>query len=209
MYDTSTARWMSRDPLGFEGSGINIYEYVRSSPATLIDPSGQKLVETCAKKCAGYQRGNAVFDVVVSHHFLDIEGVGLGFFEQDLNACGTGVWRKDDLRTYPPTDDYRKVPAGDWYSICEPIKVQDYCFDPSVFCTILKACVAKAQANPGNYCVVNRNCNTEITRCVREALEASLKVKGGWAEYCKGQSGWFPVRPIPPGDYGPPPWNQQ
>ena len=39
-YNPATARWMSRDPLGYEGSQWNLHEYVRSNPVVFVDPSG-------------------------------------------------------------------------------------------------------------------------------------------------------------------------
>ncbi len=38
-YDTSTGRWLSRDPAG-ENSGTNIYEYVMDIPTQMLDPDG-------------------------------------------------------------------------------------------------------------------------------------------------------------------------
>jgi RHS repeat-associated protein len=42
-YDTSTGRFLSEDPIGFE-SGNNFYAYVRNEPLGLIDPSGEDSV---------------------------------------------------------------------------------------------------------------------------------------------------------------------
>lgn len=39
-YDIASARWMSRDPLGYEASQWNLYKYVRQNPSSLGDPSG-------------------------------------------------------------------------------------------------------------------------------------------------------------------------
>jgi len=38
-YDPATGRFLQRDPMGIDG-GINVYEYVSSSPVTLVDPEG-------------------------------------------------------------------------------------------------------------------------------------------------------------------------
>ena len=40
MYDPTTARWTSPDPIGFEQSQTNLYQYVSSRPTILEDPSG-------------------------------------------------------------------------------------------------------------------------------------------------------------------------
>jgi RHS repeat-associated protein len=39
-YDSSTGRFLSEDPAGFVGSGLNLYPYVHGNPASLSDPSG-------------------------------------------------------------------------------------------------------------------------------------------------------------------------
>jgi len=40
MYDAVGGRFVSRDPIGFEGSKWNLHEYVGSRPPSLLDPSG-------------------------------------------------------------------------------------------------------------------------------------------------------------------------
>jgi RHS repeat-associated protein len=39
VYDPSTGRWLSRDPLG-ESAGLNLYAYVGGNPVSLYDPKG-------------------------------------------------------------------------------------------------------------------------------------------------------------------------
>lgn len=39
-YDASTARWMTRDPIGFDGGQFNLYEYSASDPINRTDRSG-------------------------------------------------------------------------------------------------------------------------------------------------------------------------
>jgi len=40
-YDSSLGRFISRDPIGYEGSRWNLYEYVNSGPTINTDPSGK------------------------------------------------------------------------------------------------------------------------------------------------------------------------
>ncbi len=42
-YDATLGRFLSRDPIGFDG-GLNLYEYAGSSPVTYTDPDGLKFV---------------------------------------------------------------------------------------------------------------------------------------------------------------------
>ena len=39
-YDASVGRWLSEDPIGFEGGDANLYRYVGNSPTMYVDPSG-------------------------------------------------------------------------------------------------------------------------------------------------------------------------
>ncbi len=42
-YDASTGRWMSKDPIGFEGEDDNFYSYVESDPIDYFDFDGLRL----------------------------------------------------------------------------------------------------------------------------------------------------------------------
>lgn len=39
-YDAETGRWMSKDPIGFNGGDTNLYGYVLQDPVNFVDPSG-------------------------------------------------------------------------------------------------------------------------------------------------------------------------
>ena len=45
-YDPKLGRFISRDPIGFEGSKWNLYEYVDSNPTNMLDPTGLRC--TCS-----------------------------------------------------------------------------------------------------------------------------------------------------------------
>ncbi len=39
-YDPGVGRWITKDPLAFEGDGPNLYAYVENDPVNSFDPSG-------------------------------------------------------------------------------------------------------------------------------------------------------------------------
>jgi RHS repeat-associated protein len=42
-YDPETGRFISEDPIGFEGGDVNLYVYVGNNPIGAIDPNGQDI----------------------------------------------------------------------------------------------------------------------------------------------------------------------
>lgn len=46
MYDPTVGRWLSLDPIGFEGNDTNLYRYVGNEPVTHIDPTGFVEIKT-------------------------------------------------------------------------------------------------------------------------------------------------------------------
>lgn len=48
-YDSETGRWLSRDPMLFQGADTNLYQYVMADPVNLIDPSGLVFQRLIAK----------------------------------------------------------------------------------------------------------------------------------------------------------------
>ena len=71
-YDVQLQRFISRDPIGFEG-GLNLYEYARSRPSSLIDSFG--LEPRSATICTGVGYRSGLWWSGVPEH--DPEGEGL------------------------------------------------------------------------------------------------------------------------------------
>jgi len=43
MYDAVAGRFLTRDPIGYEGSEWSLYEYARSAPTVYVDPEGNRI----------------------------------------------------------------------------------------------------------------------------------------------------------------------
>jgi RHS repeat-associated protein len=59
MYDAEIGRFVSRDPIGFEGSQWSLYEYVSSSPSVYNDPTGMFLGWGYGNYCDWSLRGQS------------------------------------------------------------------------------------------------------------------------------------------------------
>ncbi len=77
-YDPRTGRFVSQDPIGFEG-GLNFFEYVFSNPATLIDPFGLD-VQICHRPMRGMPN--------VSHAYVYSTRAKVGY-----GLGPRGVWK--------------------------------------------------------------------------------------------------------------------
>ena len=64
-YDPKLGRFISRDPIGFEGSKWNLYEYVKAKPTVLTDPTGLQHRDVCVAQ--SWEIGKwRTFDAVVT-----------------------------------------------------------------------------------------------------------------------------------------------
>lgn len=57
-YDPAIGRFLSEDPIRFNGGDINLYPYVMNNPVNLTDPTGEGVILFVA--CAAGQLGNAI-----------------------------------------------------------------------------------------------------------------------------------------------------
>jgi RHS repeat-associated protein len=123
-YDPSVQRFISEDPIGFEGGTINLYEYANNNPLLFIDPSGESV-----KLCYRALRGKKYRVGPFHHSYLEVNGTIYGFHPENDNAYDSG-----SVQTEEPGQD---IKCGD------PLK----CVDDS--CVLKK--INETKNNPPNY----------------------------------------------------------
>jgi RHS repeat-associated protein len=101
-YDAATGRFISTDPIGFDGGDGNLYRYAGNSPVAYTDPSGHSAFSKILK-----QVGGATASLGLSGEFgggsigsLELTGglgLGLGAFGAGLVLAGFGLelWNSD------------------------------------------------------------------------------------------------------------------
>jgi hypothetical protein len=203
MYCSTTGTFLQRDPLSSSGIEVlyddnyvtsrlmvslrdfptlnertNLYAYVANNPLKYVDPMGLKVVDTGVQACDGYQRSSWLFSRFSLHGFLTIDGRGYGLFERYLNSIGTSDIRDTDLITYPENG------AGDFYSTCVPIKLEDCCYDIDKFKQLLRDKIAHDSATPGTYCAIGANCFTWRTGSILDAIDGSWNGRCFWTKKC-------------------------
>jgi RHS repeat-associated protein len=107
-YDPKIGRFLSDDPLGFEGGDSNFYAYVFNDPVSLSDPSGLT-TQICCRPVGGgvgFATGqNHCFIVIFGNRNMS-GGTGPGggtHFYSLIPAGGVGVPRKnykEDVNSY-------------------------------------------------------------------------------------------------------------
>jgi len=60
IYDPIAGRFCSRDPIGYEGSPWNLYEYVEARPLSNVDPSGMASWASCDAACMPIATATAI-----------------------------------------------------------------------------------------------------------------------------------------------------
>ena len=73
-YDAQVGRWMSKDPIKFDGGDSNLYSYVYNSPLVYTDPTGRwvwvlPVIQGAGyvlAACGAYEAGEALVDMFQS-----------------------------------------------------------------------------------------------------------------------------------------------
>ena len=150
-YDPRLGRFKSCDPLSSwrlsSPIGVNLYIYTDNSPVNAIDPSGLDYVKTRIRTCNVYQEGG-LFDVnsgvawylgVGIHGFIDLDGVGYGFYEES-NMCKT--WCTPQLIN----TDFSRNPENTCRSKC----LEDFMHNRTPIISVtwgLSRCISRCQPN--------------------------------------------------------------
>ena len=106
-YNPTTGRFLSEDPLGFLGSGPNLYEYAGDNPINFNDPLGLE-----AQICSSF--------LPSPHTYLCVNGDCGGFYPINHRPIGPGT-------VGPPSDSQKKASCG---KVPPPKNPQ--CFDQCV-----------------------------------------------------------------------------
>jgi RHS repeat-associated protein len=154
MYDPTTGRFLSRDPLGMEGEDINLYRYSGNSPNTFFDPSGMKKV--CGFYAWLYTGRGIVPPLDVWNYCVD-ENV----YNAALEAAGQVVncWWKCEIETH-------KCVAGEILTVVEVV---------SGVISLATVRVGKSHANAGQYNPVQRGLQSFRLPATRVQLQTLIR----------------------------------
>jgi len=86
-YDAASGKWLSEDPIGFDGGDANLYRYVGNSPTLFLDPFGlEKIlgIHSNAKTDGKFTSG---------HAWLSVYDTDTG------QKCTYGLWPDSHRRT--------------------------------------------------------------------------------------------------------------
>ncbi|MES1188969.1 MAG: RHS repeat-associated core domain-containing protein [Myxococcales bacterium] len=108
-YDPETGRWLSKDPIRFDGGQVNLYVYVGNDPVNGWDPAGLSACGTAAAAaiaaCGGTAAGIVSFVAAPVTGGASLAafggGLALGFFG-GLGCLAAAEQAKDACDPPPP-----------------------------------------------------------------------------------------------------------
>ena len=145
-YSSQTSRFLSEDPLGFRGSGPNLYEYGGNDPISNKDPEGKSTYDCTAPLEAlgwfGYPVYYTPLGWVLEHEYLCVRTKDQTICN-GLDRTGDAGWFNDGSPGQPSNDTWEERSGT-----CQK-KSDDDCVD---------RCVLKELNNPerGDYNVINK-----------------------------------------------------
>ncbi|MDX2171276.1 MAG: RHS repeat-associated core domain-containing protein [Deltaproteobacteria bacterium] len=99
-YDPGAGRWVARDPIGFQGGGTNLYEYVLSDPVNMLDPTGKLW-------------GSATAVFVVCTVWNGVQTIsdlyGMGLLADQINRLRGRMRELEERKACDAVDEIRKI----------------------------------------------------------------------------------------------------
>jgi RHS repeat-associated protein len=122
-YSTELGRFVSEDPIGFDGGDVNLYGYVRNNPSNFIDPIGTEVFVILYRS-----KGKLTVDKYskhwfwgtdqVEHHEFNVFSGMRGSFCMNSNRCDTaedegpiprGQYLIDDKPNVNSTEPWQQI----------------------------------------------------------------------------------------------------
>ena len=194
--DTAHGRWMTQDPIGFDGGDWNLYRYVGNRPNTMTDSTGLKVFICCARKLG-----------VSGHCFVSTNKCGAyGQHWEDNLIWGRGIVDQDNEYLLPvdpkepPSRGRITIPGRGGSSEGWPVTCRPVSKDPNFEAAICR-CMERSQTNPPNYILPIQNCQ----HWVGMMLDCACGPGKAWTgDKCVGEipREYLPIYPPTPGMAG-------
>ena len=137
-YDPNHGRFISEDPIGFEGGDVNLYEYAKSNPILYTDPSGLTV-----KLC--YSPLESWLAKVGGQHVSIKANCGIwGFYPKDESVLNTG-WGPGLVQDDSKRRDLSCIDT-----------MMTKCIDEECVCRRIR----KSVSNPPSYGIMFYNCHS-------------------------------------------------
>ncbi len=97
-YDASIGRWLSEDPIGFDGGDANQYHYCGNRPTKATDPTGTTTIIPIFPREGRWVDTGIKFCDATLHGYIKLsDGIGYGFYAESHIGGAQGIG--DDLAT--------------------------------------------------------------------------------------------------------------
>ena len=108
-YDAQTGRWLSQDPIGFEGGDANPCRYVGNCPTSRSDPTGLSWWDVTKATFAGLGQG-------VANVFNGVQDLGIGILNLPARGVNGIAWLEEKAGILDENDPLRVpyIPSPDW-----------------------------------------------------------------------------------------------
>jgi len=150
-YDPNHGRFISEDPLGFEGGDVNLYVYALSNPTNFIDPKGEE-VTLCYtpvdKQLLGYITEHV--SIMRQEGCLGLSDIAWGF-----HPTGSVLYSKGEVR-----NEGRRALGG--YCLGATRASMLRCLDEQCVCGKIRA----SRDNPEFYGIFTYNCHSWARRII-------------------------------------------